>query len=352
MQKIMTEVDGVFKNGTPGSVRGTKLNAEWFNAVQDEIVNFIEGAGDKLDATNSHQLLDALYAILQKTNGLSVSKIVISSQVMRTELSNGHLTFNGGGHVVDFAADGITIDGLNVVEANHSSGEDKYLEISGGIQILSKLIAGGNIECEGGGNFAGDVRTPKINTDAIDPETSGNMIQVGGPMRVNGSFNVGTSKNPSNTVLSGRLQVLDDCDFSGELEVTGNAELKSDVLVRGKFTEYGDCDLLGNTRVGDTNNHKNLDVFGYCWVRRLLQASGPVGLRGVVKQASNSSTLKSQAASFASDVDNALIIFKMEANIVYYVNGYSDDSIVNDHDVALPFLRESGNGDLLRMFPG
>ena len=94
MQKITTEVDGVFKNGTPGSGRGTKLNAEWFNAVQDEIVNFIEGAGDELDATNSHQLLDALYAILQKTDGLMVSKIVISSQVMRTELSNGHLISN------------------------------------------------------------------------------------------------------------------------------------------------------------------------------------------------------------------------------------------------------------------
>ena len=35
MQRISTEQDGVFKNGVPGLRRGTRVNAEWFNALQE-----------------------------------------------------------------------------------------------------------------------------------------------------------------------------------------------------------------------------------------------------------------------------------------------------------------------------
>ena len=64
MQRISTEVDGRFKNGVRGVQRGTRFNAEWCNAVQEEIATFIETAGITLDASNNSQLYAALLAIL------------------------------------------------------------------------------------------------------------------------------------------------------------------------------------------------------------------------------------------------------------------------------------------------
>lgn len=75
MQRISTEPDGVFKNGVPGVQRGTKFNAEWFNAVQDELANFIEAAGLELDADDSEQLWKALAAVFAA--GLSLGDSMV-----------------------------------------------------------------------------------------------------------------------------------------------------------------------------------------------------------------------------------------------------------------------------------
>jgi hypothetical protein len=56
MQKISTEADGVFKDGVPGVSRGTKCNAAWHNAVQEELCNLIVRSGGTLDPNNNNQL--------------------------------------------------------------------------------------------------------------------------------------------------------------------------------------------------------------------------------------------------------------------------------------------------------
>lgn len=350
MQKITTEVDGVFKNGTPGSVRGTKLNAEWFNAVQDELVNFIEMTGGTLDANNGHQVLDALYAVLTAQSGLYITKLVISSQLMRTDLVNGRLTFSGGGHTVKIGADGISIDGLSLTENNRASGDDKYLVIGGGLELSTKLIVGGTIEVGGNGFFEGEVDTPNLKTDQINPSTSGNQIQVNSSVRVNGTFHVGSSQSPSSATIGGNLSAGGNCNIGGELDVLGDADLKGDALVRGKFVAVGDCDL-GGTHIGSGDNNADLNVYGDSVVRGNTTLGGGLNARGIVVDASNASTLKAQAAAAFPGLNTCVIVFKMSANVTYYVNDHANDTVRSDFVAALSFYRESPTSDLIRMFP-
>jgi hypothetical protein len=56
--------DGRFTEGNPTTgTPATVVNAQWMNAVQDEVVNVIEGAGIDLEKTNSTQLLAAINAL-------------------------------------------------------------------------------------------------------------------------------------------------------------------------------------------------------------------------------------------------------------------------------------------------
>lgn len=53
-------VAGHFTNGTPGVQAPTIVDADWLNAVQDELTNIVESAGIALDKEDSTQVLQAL----------------------------------------------------------------------------------------------------------------------------------------------------------------------------------------------------------------------------------------------------------------------------------------------------
>ena len=56
-----TALDGLFTDGKiSGGIPPTRLVAAWFNAIQTELVNVVEGAGIELDPENSAQVLEAL----------------------------------------------------------------------------------------------------------------------------------------------------------------------------------------------------------------------------------------------------------------------------------------------------
>ena len=73
MQKISTEQDGVFRDGVPGLTRGTKLNAAWFQAVQDEICNLLTQNGVPLDPSSNTQLKSLFKDTLDRVFKSSVS---------------------------------------------------------------------------------------------------------------------------------------------------------------------------------------------------------------------------------------------------------------------------------------
>ena len=86
MQRISTETDGVFRNGVRGVQRGTKFNAEWCNAVQEEIAGFIESAGLQLDVNDNGQLVAALLAMLLNPSGVNIKKIIATLAKKRQRL--------------------------------------------------------------------------------------------------------------------------------------------------------------------------------------------------------------------------------------------------------------------------
>lgn len=215
MQRISTEPDGVFKNGVPGVQRGTKFNAEWCNAVQEELANFIETAGLELDADDSEQLWKALLAVF--TAGLSLGDSMVhgsgsganSSATLNhdklgvaatgdvaAELHAEFVKFIRGqktaqigtkivdnnivvtvNEIVEFAKN-LIVKGLLKIEGNAQF--DSSVEVAGALNV------GGGVRSEGGfsGGISGrdgeSANYPLIRADQILPRTNGGRISING----------------------------------------------------------------------------------------------------------------------------------------------------------------------------
>ena len=151
MQRISTETDGHFKNGVRGVQRGTKFNAEWCNAVQEEIATFIEEAGITLDASNNSQLYAALLAILAA--GIVAGNIevrnghidLIGEGGSRSELSRGgiEIDYQTGGTAgrISLGTDGLYLNGILVAPTVVSG--VPVLNIDQTVELVKKLIVNG-----------------------------------------------------------------------------------------------------------------------------------------------------------------------------------------------------------------
>jgi hypothetical protein len=155
MQRISTETDGVFKNGVPGVQRGTKFNAEWCNAVQEEIAQFIEMAGLTLNGSDPHQLHDALLAIFMAGIQVGGSGISISGEGAAATITNSSIRFQGDGVDVKLAANGLTLNGVLVKEITVSG--VATLNISETVELVKNLIVDGNSILRGDARVDGDL---------------------------------------------------------------------------------------------------------------------------------------------------------------------------------------------------
>lgn len=155
MQRISTEIDGIFKNGVPGVQRGTKFNAEWCNAVQEEIAQFIELAGITLDGSNPHQLRDALLAIFMAGIEVGGTGINISGTGGATTVTNGGIRFQGSGLDVSLTAQGLSINGVNVKEITVQG--VATLNIDETLELVKNLIVNGSTTLKGNARVNGDL---------------------------------------------------------------------------------------------------------------------------------------------------------------------------------------------------
>lgn len=155
MQRISTEIDGIFKNGVPGVQRGTKFNAEWCNAVQEEIAQFIELAGITLDGSNPHQLRDALLAIFMAGIEVGGTGINISGTGGAATVTNGGIRFQGSGLDVSLTAQGLTINGVNVKEITVQG--VATLNIDETLELVKNLIVNGLTTLKGNARVNGDL---------------------------------------------------------------------------------------------------------------------------------------------------------------------------------------------------
>ena len=214
MQRISTEPDGVFKNGVPGVQRGTKFNAEWCNAVQEELANFIETAGLELDADDSEQLWKALLAVF--TAGLSLGDSMVhgsgSGANSSATLNHDKLGVTATGDVaaelhaefVKFIRGQKTAQiGTKIVENNIVVTVNEIIEFAKNlivkniltvegnaafkqsVEITSALNVGGAVRSEGGfsGGISGrageSANFPLIRADQILARTANGEISLG-----------------------------------------------------------------------------------------------------------------------------------------------------------------------------
>lgn len=214
MQRISTEPDGVFKNGVPGVQRGTKFNAEWFNAVQEELAHFIEQAGLTLDADDSGQLWKALLAVFAAGLSLGDSMVhgfgsganfsatlhhdklgVAATGDVAAELHAEFVKFIRGqktaqigtkivsnnivvtiNEIVEFAKN-LIVKNILTVEGNATFNQS--------VEIAGALNVGGTVRSEGGfsGSISGrtgeNANFPLIRADQILARTANGEISLG-----------------------------------------------------------------------------------------------------------------------------------------------------------------------------
>lgn len=215
MQRISTEPDGVFKNGVPGVQRGTKFDAEWCNAVQEELAHFIEEAGLTLDADDSRQLWKALLAVFAA--GLSIGDSMVhgsgsgasSSATLNhdklgvaatgdvaaelhaefVKFIRGQKTAQIGTKIVE---NNIVVTVNEIIEFARNVVVKNLLRVNGNaifdqdVEIAGALSVNGTVRSEGG--FSGDIsgragesaNFPLIRADQILPRTNGGKIAFDG----------------------------------------------------------------------------------------------------------------------------------------------------------------------------
>ena len=215
MQRISTEPDGVFKNGVPGVQRGTKFNAEWCNAVQEELANFIETAGLELDADDSEQLWKALAAVFAAGLSLGDSAVhgsgsgsnssatlnhdklgVAATGDVAAELHAEFVKFIRGqktaqigtkivennivvtvNEIIEFARNAVV---KNLLRVNGNAIFDLAVEIAGALSVNSTVRSEGGFSGSISGRTGENANFPLIRADQILPRTNGGRISISG----------------------------------------------------------------------------------------------------------------------------------------------------------------------------
>lgn len=149
-------INHMFSDGVPEQGKqATVIDAEWLNAVQEEIAQFIELAGLTLDGSNPHQLRDALLAMFMAGIEVGGTGINISGTGGATTVTNGGIRFQGSGLDVSLTAQGLTINGVNVKEITVQG--VATLNIDETLELVKNLIVNGLTTLKGNARVNGDL---------------------------------------------------------------------------------------------------------------------------------------------------------------------------------------------------
>lgn len=140
MQRISTEQDGIFKDGVPGLTRGTKLNAAWFNALQEEVCNLLEGNGISLNPSVNTQLKSLFQETLDRVFKSPVSVQDPENPGTETTIDAGFITIHG-------------------VELRRTEVENVvWLIVNECVSIVKNLHVDGALTVHGGADFDGWIK--------------------------------------------------------------------------------------------------------------------------------------------------------------------------------------------------
>ena len=207
MQRISTEQDGVFKNGVPGLRRGTRVNAEWFNALQEEICNLLEQNGISLNPSTNTQL----YTLFSET----------LDRIFKGPVSVQDPERPGTETTID--PDAVTIYGIKL-SWSEVQGVVKLL-INECVSILKNLSIAGSLNVSGGANFEGwlNVLLYRIITKSITVNEGALFNQN---ITVNGNSNL-------NAMTANQALIKDlysAVDFAQDYGGTENVEIDNSIF--------------------------------------------------------------------------------------------------------------------------
>ncbi len=207
MQRISTEQDGVFKNGVPGLRRGTRVNAEWFNALQEEICNLLEQNGISLNPSTNTQL----YTLFRET----------LDRIFKGPVSVQDPEHPGTETTID--PDAVTIYGIKL-SWSEVQGVVTLL-INECVSILKNLSVEGSLNVSGGANFEGwlNVLLYGIITKSITVNEGALFNQN---ITVNGNSNL-------NTMTANQALIKDlysAVDFAQDYGGTENVEIDNSIF--------------------------------------------------------------------------------------------------------------------------
>ena len=167
-----------FTGGTPGVEAATRINSDWFNRVQEEICNVVEGAGLALDGSDYGQMFKAV-VLPQILRGLlghpriedtGAGDVVLTfacedyAPAVPTEKSYGHAIVGVGSSVLmvslDFGYNWSDLEsGANVYAAVAIKPGADFIAVAGGTAGQWKRVtaSGGAIAVAGSGTITGDI---------------------------------------------------------------------------------------------------------------------------------------------------------------------------------------------------
>jgi hypothetical protein len=202
MQKISTEADGVFKDGVPGVSRGTKCNAAWHNAVQNEICNLLTLNGVSLDPNDNTQL----YNLFRET----LDRIFKGSVSVQDPLNPGTET------TID--PDAISIHGVVLQRSEISA--VVWLLVSECVNIAKNLAVAGHLSVNGDVNVVGTANLAAVVCNAL--RAAGDIV-CNGNFAANNAASFNTMTANSATFKSVLSAVDHTQDYGGsDVEIDNN----------------------------------------------------------------------------------------------------------------------------------
>ncbi|MGE4734435.1 hypothetical protein AB8919_05320 [Yersinia enterocolitica] len=193
-----------FTRGNPQTgAQATALDDDYFDAVQEEIVGVIEGAGIALNKANRTQLLTALKKLfLQSGNNLSEIKAAGAPAIAATLSNIGALSTTGTAAAATKLAtarkiSGVDFDGTKDITLPFINTTDTNIQLTGNLtaqgHITSQgsLISKTNIGADGRCDIVGDLRGGHILSKADVIVGEG---QAGGYATINSTGNIAASQ--------------------------------------------------------------------------------------------------------------------------------------------------------------
>lgn len=262
-----------FTDGDPTTGRrATNLNADFFDALQEEISNAIEGANITLTKTSRNQLLSAIQTLINKialTRGALLGEIRLAG-VASMAVARENIGLNLVGNYAALPLTGGTLTGnLNVTAGNTATFNGPFVTATTGPATFNGMTTfKGLAYINGGASFGG-------------PAGFNSTVNIAGALSVTNSakFQGLSTQFFGNTSFAGPTYLNGATSQSGTFTTGGTVTLNGANTVNGAITINGVPVFTNRIAIGTTAPQSSLASVG-----ALALGYPTTGIRGVQNQ--------------------------------------------------------------------